>query len=713
MKTKILGAGSASLEVSIVGFGAMGLTAFYDPVPTEQQGLKILQTAFNSGVRHFDTAQCYFRENLAGEIKHNEALLGKFLATLSPEEKKIVTVATKFMPVDRSGNPAQVFDEDYFIKKCNESLERLGISCIDLYYSHRIYPKCVPVQHWMDGFVKLIQTGKIKRIGLSEASANVIRSAHAIHSITCVQQEWSLFVRDLEEEIVPLCQKLGIGIVAYSPIGRGFLGGKFDAGCPRDWRSSIPYMQEKNLKQNKKLLQEIKLFASEKNVSTSRLCLAWLIAKGAVPIPGSTKRLHIEDNCLAAEVKLTNEEIKYLDEFGSRVQGLRASPKYLRKFEQPRSGHLGFLPRKRCTRSKGKVKSFPVDDASKEPHLTAFMAYKAGMTHIVRDVDKTGSKLHKKEVVEAVTVLEAPAMVVVGVVGYLPTPNGLKTIGTVWAQHLGEEFKRRLYRRYFASKKKAFTKYAKKWDSEEGKKSIEEELARLEKFATVIRVIAHTQMKPLNIGQKKAHVMEIQVNGGSIGDKIKFAKDLFEKEVPIDSVFEKDEMIDTIGITKGKGFEGVVTRWGVTRLPRKTHKGLRKVACIGSWHPSRVRYTVARAGQNGYHHRTEKNKKVYKIGKKGDDKSCMTEVDLTEKSITPMGGFPHYGNVTDDWIMLKGCVTGVKRRVITLRKSLCHPQTREALEKINLKFIDTSSKNGHGRFQTSKEKERFFGPRKN
>merc|ERR1712072_659814 len=167
---------------------------------------------------------------------------------------------------------------------------------------------------------------------------------------------------------------------------------------------------------------------------------------------------------------------------------------------------------------------------------------------------------------------------------------------------------------------------------------------------------------------------EIQVNGGSVADKVQFIRDHFEKPVSIDTVFEQDEMIDTMAITKGKGFEGVVTRWGVTRLPRETHKGLRKVACIGSWHPSRVSYSVARAGQNGYHHRTELNKKVYKIAKgaRGADgkitqNNATTEFDLTVKGITPLGGFPHYGEVNEDYIMIKGACPGVKRRLITMR----------------------------------------------
>ena len=226
-----------------------------------------------------------------------------------------------------------------------------------------------------------------------------------------------------------------------------------------------------------------------------------------------------------------------------------------------------------------------------------------------------------------------------------------------------------------------------------------------------MRVIAHTQVKKLKLRQKKAHVMEIQVNGGSsVAEKVDYAKGLFEQEVPVDTVFNQGEMIDVCGVTRGHGTEGVVTRWGVTRLPRKTHRGLRKVACIGAWHPSRVSFSVARSGQNGYHHRTEMNKKIYRIGKAGDAKSASTEADLTEKSITPMGGFPHYGEVNEDWLMLKGCVAGARKRCLTLRRSLHANFSRVQMEEINLKFIDTSSKFGHGRFQTPDEKAKFMGP---
>jgi len=214
--------------------------------------------------------------------------------------------------------------------------------------------------------------------------------------------------------------------------------------------------------------------------------------------------------------------------------------------------------------------------------------------------------------------------------------------------------------------------------------------------------------KKVGLGQKKAHVLEVQVNGGTVEQKIDFAVGLFEKQVPIDAVFNPDEMIDTLGVTRGHGFEGVTKRWGTRRLPRKTHKGLRKVACIGAWHPARVSFAVARAGQDGYHHRTEINKKIFRIGKAGTN-SGTTEFDLTTKPITPMGGFPRYGVVSEDFIMIKGCCVGTKKRAITLRKSIIPQTSRPAHEKIQLKFIDTSAKFGHGRFQTPDEKSKFLG----
>jgi len=229
----------------------------------------------------------------------------------------------------------------------------------------------------------------------------------------------------------------------------------------------------------------------------------------------------------------------------------------------------------------------------------------------------------------------------------------------------------------------------------------------MKKYCSVIRVIAHTQIHlQTGLHQRRAHICEIQLNGGSVAEKVDFGHNWFEKKLTIDAVFNENEMIDTCAATKGKGFEGVTTRWGTKRLPRKTHKGLRKVACIGAWHPSSIRFSVPRAGQNGYHHRTDVNRKIFKIGKNGDAK---TEFDLTSKPITPMGGFPHYGVVNQDYLMLKGTISGVRKRCITLRKSLRPQIKRICSEPANLKFIDTASKIGHGKFQTSEEKSKFLG----
>merc|ERR1712244_68046 len=387
-----------------------------------------------------------------------------------------------------------------------------------------------------------------------------------------------------------------------------------------------------------------------------------------------------------------------------------------RKFSAPRHGSRGFLPKKRSVRHRGKCKAFPKDDPAKPVHLTAFIGYKAGMTHILREVDRPGSKTNKKEVVEAVTIVEAPPM---GVVGYIETPTGLRTFKTVFAEHLSEECKRRFYKNWSNSKKKAFTKYATKWADDAGKKQIETDLNKIKKYCKVVRVLAHTQTKLLRKRQKKAHLMEIQLNGGSVADKVDWAKEKFEQAIPVSNVFEQDELIDTIGVTKGRGVKGVTSRWHTKKLPRKTHKGLRKVACIGAWHPSRVQYSVARAGQKGYHHRTEINKKIYRIGlgihtKDGKvvKNNAATEFDPTDKTITPVGGFTHYGEVRNDFIMIRGAIVGPRKRVITLRKSLMTSFRRRLCEKITLKFIDTSSKWGHGRFQTAEEKRNFMGPLK-
>merc|ERR1711935_826823 len=205
-----------------------------------------------------------------------------------------------------------------------------------------------------------------------------------------------------------------------------------------------------------------------------------------------------------------------------------------RKFSAPRHGSMGFYPKKRAKRHRGKVKAFPKDDAKKPVHLTAFLGFKAGMTHIVREVDRPGSKGGAREIVEAVTVIETPPLVCVGMVGYIETPRGLRALKTIWAEHINVECKRRFYKNWSKSKKKAFTKACLKWKDDVGKKEIEKDLNQIKKYCTVVRVICHTQQQLLRRRRKKA---------------------------PIKSVFGKDEMVDIIGVTKGKGFKGVTSRW--------------------------------------------------------------------------------------------------------------------------------------------------------
>ncbi|KAG7265369.1 hypothetical protein CRUP_004457, partial [Coryphaenoides rupestris] len=323
-----------------------------------------------------------------------------------------------------------------------------------------------------------------------------------------------------------------------------------------------------------------------------------------------------------------------------------------RKFHAPRHGHMGFLPHKRSKKHRGKVRTWPKDDPSKPVHLTAFLAYKAGMTHTLRE--------------RPVTILETPPVVVVGIVGYIHTIRGLRTFKTIFAEHISDECRRRFYKNWSKSKKKAFTKYSKKWQDESGKKQTRKGF----------------RMRLLPFRQKKAHMMEVQLNGGTVASKVDWAREHFEKTVPVASVFCQDEMIDVIGITKGHG---------------KTHKGLRKVACIGAWHPARI----YRVGQ-GLH--IQDGKVVHN--------NASTSYDASQKSITPLGGFTRYGEVKNDFLMVKGCVVGTKKRVLTLRKSLLVHTSRKSLEAIELKFIDTTSTFGHGCFQTAQEKRAFMGPLK-
>ena len=385
-----------------------------------------------------------------------------------------------------------------------------------------------------------------------------------------------------------------------------------------------------------------------------------------------------------------------------------------RKFEAPRHSHLGYLPKRRTKHNKGKIRHFPKDDAAKPVHLTAFMGFKAGMTHVVRHMEKReGKKTIKKDIVEPVTVIETPAIKVVGMVGYIDTPRGLRAFSTVWAQNLPTGVIRRFYKNYHVAKKHAFQNYAKKYsEPENSKKHVNRDIQRIRKYCSVVRVLCATQLDKLKMRRKKADLMEIQINGGNINAKVDWAVSKFEGEVTVGEVFQNDEMIDTIAITRGKGTQGVIKRFGISRLPRKTRRGLRKVACIGAWHPSAVKWTVARTGNLGYFHRTHINAKIYRVGQgaiRGINNNAATEADAHTKNITPIGGFPHYGVVNEDSMLLKGAVMGPRKRQVTIRKSMHPPTYSFAALPVEVKFIDTSSKIGHGKFQTIDEKNKFMG----
>lgn len=300
--------GSQGLLVTCEGYGCMGLSAFYESAfkTSEEEGIAVIRKAYELGIRHFDTAEIY------GPHK-NEVLVGKALSIYPRDSYVLATKTgidvTTFKP---NGKP------EYVRLACERSLKNLNLEYIDLYYIHRI-DTTVPIEETMGELKKLQQEGKIKYIGLSEASANTIRRAHKITPISAIQMEWSLWTRDLEEEVVPTCRELGIGIVAYSPLGRGFLTGTIqnpaDLG-ENDWRKvGCPRFEEENLKKNLKLIEVVKSFAEKKGCNVGQISLAWVLARGddVCPIPGTSKIKHLEDNIKASEIKLSKEEIDELN----------------------------------------------------------------------------------------------------------------------------------------------------------------------------------------------------------------------------------------------------------------------------------------------------------------------------------------------------------------------------------------------------------------
>jgi len=305
MKTRRLG--KSGLEVSAVGLGCMGMSDFYGP-RQDDESLRTLDHALDLGVTFWDTADMY-------GLGANEALLGKSLAKRRDE----VTLATKFGVIRDSegawiglnGRP------EYVREACEASLRRLGVSHIDLYYLHRVAPD-TPVEETVGAMSRLVEEGKVRHLGLSEASASDLKRAAAAHPIAALETEYSLWARDVESEILQTCRDLGIGFVAYSPMGRGFLTGKIKSRsdlAEDDWRLTLPRFSEENFDKNFKLVEAIETMAKEKGCTPAQLALAWLLSQGEdiVPIPGTRRVERLEENAAAVNIELSRHELEQID----------------------------------------------------------------------------------------------------------------------------------------------------------------------------------------------------------------------------------------------------------------------------------------------------------------------------------------------------------------------------------------------------------------
>ena len=299
----------SDLTVSALGLGCMGMSEFYG-TPDEAQGLTTIHRALDLGVTFLDTADMY------GPFT-NERLVGRAIAGRRDE----VQLATKFGNVRGENGERMGIDGSpaYVRKACDASLQRLGVDHLDLYYQHRV-DQAVPIEDTVGAMKGLVEAGKVRHLGLSEASAATIRKAHAVHPITALQTEYSLFTRDLEDEILPTIRELGIGLVAYSPLGRGILTGALTAGSLEDGDSrtsaKFPRLNGENLDANLALVDEVGQIAAAKGCTPGQLALAWVLAQGddVVPIPGTRRVRYLEENVAAADVTLTSADLAALDE---------------------------------------------------------------------------------------------------------------------------------------------------------------------------------------------------------------------------------------------------------------------------------------------------------------------------------------------------------------------------------------------------------------
>jgi len=309
--------GKSNLEVSALGFGCMGMSWSYGPPKDTKEMIALLHAAVEQGVTFFDTAEVY------GPLL-NEELVGEALA---PFRGKVV-IATKFgweANTNDGGKWSALNSRPEHIKQVAEgSLKRLRVDAIDLFYQHRVDLN-VPIEDVAGAVKDLIQEGKVKHFGLSEASAQTLRRAHAVQAVAALQSEYSLFWREPEETVMPTLEELGIGFVPFSPLGKGFLTGKIDADTKfdsTDFRSSVPRFSAENRKVNQALVDVIRSFAGQRKVTPAQIALAWLLAKKPwiVPIPGTTKLARLEENLGAAAVELTPNDVRALEDASSKIK---------------------------------------------------------------------------------------------------------------------------------------------------------------------------------------------------------------------------------------------------------------------------------------------------------------------------------------------------------------------------------------------------------
>jgi aryl-alcohol dehydrogenase-like predicted oxidoreductase len=326
MRTRSLGA--AGLDVSAVGLGCMGLSQSYPPIPERKDGIALIRAAVERGETFFDTAQVY------GPFA-NEDLVGE---ALEPVRDQVV-IATKFGFRFDGGKPVGLDSRPETIRKSvDESLARLRTGTIDLLYQHRVDPQ-VPIEDVAGTVKELIDEGKVRAFGLSEAGVQTIRRAHAVQPVTALQSEYSLWWREPEEEIIPTLEELGIGFVPFSPLGKGFLTGKIAADATfdeTDFRSTVPRFDPESMQANRAFVELLERLAERKGVTAAQVALAWILAQSSsfVPIPGTTKVHRLEENLAAADVELTDDELREIDGAQIEAQGARYSEQNQRMIDR-------------------------------------------------------------------------------------------------------------------------------------------------------------------------------------------------------------------------------------------------------------------------------------------------------------------------------------------------------------------------------------------